>query len=257
VPELFSVPSDGSALPVRLHPALPPGLAVADFLVDPSGAQVVFRADLTGSGALELFRTPVDGSGPAARLHPAFPAFADVDTYRIDPSGARVLFQADPLVDERRDLFSAPLAGGPARWLNATSEAQGNVRFFQPDSGGARVVFAVDVPGSLPTLFQSPADGSRPALRLSAPGDGVAAHDVLFLDGGVVYRTREGLAWVPLGGGAPRVLTPPSPGAPRLWTLTSAPLASSEERVLFLAGFEHWGLIELFSLRLHPPTRRR
>jgi hypothetical protein len=85
--DLCSVPLDGSAAAITLHPAwpaLPPDRSVAEFQLTPDGSMVVFRSDHRVSGIFELEVVPVDGSAPPRQIS-SFLGFSG----DVRPSGSR------------------------------------------------------------------------------------------------------------------------------------------------------------------------
>lgn len=152
--EVYSVPADGSAPPVKLSE---PGSSnpwfveiaaggervvyLTEFLMgapitggsepillsdvpgiqnrlqielSPDGRWVVFLAEPETPGVFELLSIPIDGSRPAVRLNPDLPSGADVGSLRIAPDSRRVVYLADQEVDDRLQLYSVPIEGGSA-----------------------------------------------------------------------------------------------------------------------------------------------
>lgn len=161
VQELFSVPLDGRAPPVRLNAPLGPGQGVAlfGFRIAPDGAHVAYVADQETPGVLELFAAPLDGSAPPWKLGgPGVPG-GDVWLHPRDgaarslaftPDGRRVVFLGDLRTDGVVELFVVPVDGStPARVLNAPLGPGGNVAspshvpfLLSPD--GTRVAYLAD-----------------------------------------------------------------------------------------------------------------
>jgi Tol biopolymer transport system component len=123
--ELYAVPLDGSAAPVKLSGALVTGGDVqGDFVIAPDGARVVYRADAEVNERFDLYGAPIDGSAGPRRLDGELVAGGDVlgahvpgvAALGISPDGTRVVYRADARVDEEVELFSV-LLDGSARAL--------------------------------------------------------------------------------------------------------------------------------------------
>jgi hypothetical protein len=124
VAELWSVPADGSASPVRVGAPLVLGRAVLEeFRIAPDGQQVVYVADLSGDNAFELWVARIDGAPESHRVNGALVPGGDVlrpfyftdesatlPAFEIAPDSRSVLYVADQEVDEAFELFRAPLA---------------------------------------------------------------------------------------------------------------------------------------------------
>jgi dipeptidyl aminopeptidase/acylaminoacyl peptidase len=96
--DLFGVPRDGSAPPVRLNL---PGGGDRDVELTPrprlsqDGSRVVFVGDPTFSNHDELFSAPIDGSAPAVRLHPPMAESSKVETFELVPGANEAVYLAD------------------------------------------------------------------------------------------------------------------------------------------------------------------
>lgn len=119
--ELFSVPLDGSASPVRLNPPLVPGGDVfqantlnGQFVnATPDGVWAVYEADQEVDGVRELFAVPADGSRPAVKLSGPLPPGGNVVGHRIGPDGRRVFHGV--WTATTRDVFTSVIPGPQAR----------------------------------------------------------------------------------------------------------------------------------------------
>jgi len=255
VVELFSVPLDGSGPSVRLSAPPAAGGTVYDYAIDPLSARVVYRANPTGGTNRELFGVPLDGTAPPVRLHGPLTGSQSVTDYALDPSGQRVCFRIDPSGAGTRLLLSAPLDGS----LGAVFLSNTSVGAYAFDPSGTRVAFVgFVVAENASALFAVSPGGSPPAIRLSPPGIDCISSELLVSGGAVVYRGRAGLYWAPITGGESHPLTPPAPAGELIWTFTDqGPTFLTEGRVVFMAQFRYPLLVELFSSRFSPPTRRR
>src|SRR5262245_27114912 len=71
--ELYSVPANGSAAPIKLSAGLAFGagdVGVSEFQISPDSSKVVFRADPnTGGGVDEIFSAPINASAAPVKLN--------------------------------------------------------------------------------------------------------------------------------------------------------------------------------------------
>ena len=115
--ELFSVPSDGSAMAVTLNGTLVTGgnVASTDFSFSPDSQRVLYRADELRDGVDELFTVPADGSSQSVRVSNPMASNRDVIGGAVfSPDSMWVAYQSDQLVDERFEIYSVPADGSGA-----------------------------------------------------------------------------------------------------------------------------------------------
>jgi Tol biopolymer transport system component len=165
---LWSVPTDGSASPIRLSPDLqvPPskvnGVGLATLL---PGGDVLFAADANVLYRQELYRSSIDGSS-RTRLTTGIDVqgVAGNPAYRLSPDGSTVLML---------DYFDASLhtvspAGGdvwPVPIDVANPEAHINVYNYLPD--GSRIVYRGDLDQeAMYELYSIDAAGVQTKLNL-------------------------------------------------------------------------------------------
>lgn len=228
VVELFAVPQDGSAPPHRLSGALVAGGGVRSCVLSGDGRVAVYQADPEVDERYELFVVPVDGSAPARKLDLPLVAGGEFLGFWLDVDGARLVYAADQEEDERYELFSVRTDGSePARKLNGALVPEGDVgeridgqlyATFQLSFDGRWVVYPADQEEDERfELFSVPADGSRPAAKLSRAEDrAVSLAAVSYDSAWVVYSSdpsgadaRELLS-APIDGSAPaRALSGP------------------------------------------------
>ncbi len=151
--ELFAVPVDGAAPPLRLNQLLVAGGDVADFQVDASGGRVVYRADAREDERFELFAVAPGGGEAPLRLDASELADGDVmGGFRITPDEKHVVFVADHDGDEVLELYAAPLDREKAAIkLNGPLVAGGDVLagngftpLFQIAPDSMRVLYLAD-----------------------------------------------------------------------------------------------------------------
>ncbi len=144
--DLWSVPADGSAPPVKLNPALVAGGGVNRGLVSPDGSRVFYVADQLVDERFELFSVPIAGpSTLAIKLSGPMQAAGDVASASFSPDGQWVIYTADQTIDEKRELYSVP-ADGSASWrqLNAALIPAGDVQEFTLDPLSEYVAYIAD-----------------------------------------------------------------------------------------------------------------
>lgn len=161
--DLWSVPLDGSAAPVRLTQLVTGGdldLDPGAVRLDAGGTRAVYRADALQDERFELFSVPVDGSAPALPISGPLGTDQDVESgFLLLASPPAVLYRADGAVNNRIELWLAPLDGHSAPTRRSTLEhAAADVEpGFQLSPDGAFVYYLADalVDGRL-ELFRFP-----------------------------------------------------------------------------------------------------
>jgi roadblock/LC7 domain-containing protein len=141
--ELFSVPIDGAAPPVKISGPLAPQGDVLTFDFNGSGSQVIYRADQISDTVDDLFAVPV-GGGSIQRLSGPFPPDSrGVLEFRVAKSVDRVAFVAAQAVSSTAELFESPLAAGSARRVHPPiASGTGVIQSFLSIFGGNTISFA-------------------------------------------------------------------------------------------------------------------
>jgi Tol biopolymer transport system component len=216
--ELYSVPTDGSAPPVKLNAPFHAGADVGCAVLSPDGSRVVYSADQDTDNVVELYSVPSDGSAAPVKLNPTFVPGRQALAVRITPDGARVLYLADQVTDDVFELFSVPIDGSAAALeLSGALVAGGDVQTdFQGSADGAWVVYRADqARNDRQELYAVPSDGSLPAVRLNpglANDRDVSAFQISPDGARVVYVANQAVAGeqelhgVPIDGSAPAVV---------------------------------------------------
>ncbi len=261
--EVWSVPIDGSAPPVRLHPHLSGSETLARYALAQDGSVAVIALD-DGAGGGTLFRAPLDGSAAATPIDDG--NVARLYTY-VAPGGAQhALYLIDSDGDDRLEIRTVDLAGGVPLPLGP-AELRAGLDFgslrIAPD--GSRAVFsadntlaerselyglALDGPGALSQLSQIPVVGGDVyEFELSADG----ARAVFLADAAVDGRFE--LWSVPIDDSAAPVAVSGTPASTR--DVVSFALAGSW--AVFLADLAVDDKVELWSAPIDAsaaPTRR-
>lgn len=120
---LYSVPIDASAPPIKLNPALTPGGSVKWAQISPDDNWVIYTADQEIDEVVELYAVPIDGSGPPIKLHPDLPSDHSVGLFRISPDGEWVVYIADQDQDEVYELYASTIPDAPSVTPSPTSTA--------------------------------------------------------------------------------------------------------------------------------------
>lgn len=170
--DLFSAPTDGRTLPLRLTgPSTQANRVESGALLSSDGAHVVYLSQG------RLHSVPTDGSQPALLLDS--PAIQGNGVERMDgrvelsPDGTRVVFLVDQQLTsglDRLELFSALLDGSqPVQRLHPAQPSNRGVTHFAVSPDSSRVVFCANLDSLLEfELYSAPIDGSQPPLEFSA-----------------------------------------------------------------------------------------
>ncbi len=253
--ELYSVPIDASAPPVKLNGPLPAGGDVFRFQISPDGALVVYYADERVNDVGELYSVPIDGSSARVRLG-ARPFLE----HRISPDSSRVVY-----IDDSFELHSVLIdASAPPVRLDQPANPWGSVNTFL--LGGDRVVYRADhdIDG-VDELYSAPIDGSQSPVKVNGrlvPGGFVSYGFQISPDASrVVYLATQDTPSVlelysaPIDPGGRRIRRPGVPLAVKL----NGPLVAGgsisgpfligpdSQRVVYHADQEVDGVHELYS----------
>jgi len=244
--ELFAVPLDASAAPVRLNPALVTGGNVTHFELSSDGTRAVYLADQTVNNRFDLHTVATDGLSAAQQVNGAE---WRVTVARLSPDGARVAYVASPGGDQYDQVYTAPADASQAATQVSAQPTTGTRHAivdlaFTLDSD--RVLYRA---GAFEELYRVPADGGAAPVALNAPlglQERVAAF-LLDADGNrLVYQTmrpdetHELYALTLDGVQPPARLHPALPGGS---DAEDAWLAGG--RVFFLADLALAGAVEL------------
>jgi len=169
--ELYSVPVDGSADPVKLNLPLIPGANVGSFVITSDNSLAVFHASATSGGPWEIYSAPLDGSEAAIRINGPLVSGGRTDQFSVSPDGSTVAYIADQDVEDERELYVVPVDGSASPiLLSGALPADGDVSaslIFTED--GTRLVF----PASLDPVrkpyepYSVPTDGSAAMVKLN------------------------------------------------------------------------------------------
>lgn len=169
---------------------------------------------------LALLPWPAWSSVDARRLSDLRARVGDVESVQLSPDGSRALYLADQDQAGVVELYSVPLAGGPATKLNSPTDDERPVYEAKISPDGTRVIFLAGGTAPSPAgLFSVPIDGGAP-IRINRSADrAVTVGDFeISADGQhVVYQSdelsgRQELYSVPLGGGTITNLSSEVPG---------------------------------------------
>ena len=157
--ELFRVEGDGSAPPLRLHPALVNGRDVGDFAFSANGSRVVFRASLDRVAA-DLYSVPSDGSAAPRRLNSGLGNGVGVEDFLALPGSAEFVYHSS-----------------------------GDAFFRVPADGSSAAQFLIDLPdGSLQPGFQLGPDGAHLFYRRESLGEDIVELFALSTSGGAPVK---------------------------------------------------------------------
>ena len=258
VDDVFSVPVDGSAAPVRLNDGSE--APVSAFGLSPDGTRTAFFGiDTTfASGSVELYSASIGVASSAKQISDAGSANSAGDVIFADfsPDGATAIYAADAIADGVFQWFSvaadAAAPGSDVQLSSALSEVSGLA--VSPDSStvvytgdenvvGVLEVFSVPIGGGSATQL-NPAMAGTGATEIEVCSDGACVAYLADQEtAGVieVYRASIGVA----GSGA-RLSTPMS-GSQLTDTLNVSPDSTT---VLYEADQNTPGTFELFRVPL-------
>ena len=241
VVELFSVPIDGSAAPVKLHDPFPFLSDVSSFQIAPDGARVVYVADQESDGLFELFSVPIDAS-----LAPV-PLDVRSGDFQFSPDSVYVVLRAaldEPGVFE---VYAVPADGdGTAFQLNGPLVPGGDVISFRISPDATRVVYRADQDAdSNFGLYSVPIDGTDSAIRIDSIGMG--QYQLTSDSSRAVFQSDQVFS-VPLDGSGPAVAisAPLVPGG----DLGSFQLSPDGQWVVYQAEQDTEDVFELYSVAI-------
>jgi hypothetical protein len=194
--ELYRVPTDGSAPPVRVSSNLGmTGSIESRFEVSTDGTRVLYRADPRVNGRIELWSVPLAG-GTAIPLNAPLPSSGDVHDFVIAPGSERAVYLSAVSSIASQELFGVPLDGSqPAVQLSTTPAFRSLIPSFRITPRGDSVVYLSDqIVDERFELFAVPIDGTRSPVPVSgglASGGDVVAFELTPDGNRVVYRADE------------------------------------------------------------------
>jgi Tol biopolymer transport system component len=202
--EIYAVPTDGSAIPTKVHANLSGTDDVTgDYEITSDGSRVVFISDsfvFSADNVFSLYSAPLNGAGETNLDGISGSSLRDVLDFTISPDGSTVVYRSDEDTDDVYELYAVPTDGSaiPTKLhvdLSGTDDVTGD---YEITSDGSRVVFVSDsfvfAADDVFNLYSAPLNGAG-ATRLDGIS-GSSTRDVLDFtispDGStVVYRSDE------------------------------------------------------------------
>lgn len=167
--ELYSVPIDGSAEPVKINRVLSYWEDVLSMKISPDGHRVVYLVeDSSASPHLQdLYSIPIAGPGEDwVRLGPDLEAGRWFKDFQITPDSLRVVYIADAVLEGKSELYSVLITGSnPIKVSGVLPDTGFGVRQFAiaPTLGIQKVIFTAYAAGnSIVELFANVIDDSTP-----------------------------------------------------------------------------------------------
>lgn len=294
--ELFSVPVDGSAPPVRISEPYATGtgggVEVRRLGFSPDSAWVLYLADPVQHRD-ELFRASIDGTSDPVRLNGTLVAGGNVlaslgdPPARVAPDGTTVVYAADQDVDGAIDLYAVPLDASAPPVRLSRHETSGNVAWSSFRLTAERVVYQAGTPSRLHAAaldgsgspfaydldpvnqFVLGPQGTFLAARTwtdglwSLPSDGSGPGVQLSADDGLDLRQYDGGPWIGFSNGQ-SVHVAPVDGSqpPRLMTpgvvrVASFGIVPGGRAITFLSDDEVEESYQLYLSELRPHAARR
>lgn len=170
--EIWSVPVAGGT-PTRLSGLLPSGVAPDEVAISPDSQAVVYIAQQETAGMPELFSAPIAGPEDSwTKLNPPLVDGGGVPFFGIAPGSDRVAFVADVQTDQVFDVWSVPLAGGPALRLRPGVTQVGSTVYLSPEPRisptGERVIFLANFSDLAKwQLWSARLDGTGGVVRIN------------------------------------------------------------------------------------------
>jgi len=204
--ELYRVPADALAAPVKLHGTLAAGVEVNSFVLTPDGTYALADYQVPADGQGALTRSALAGPPAEVELQLPYPSGTVGDVLGFDAALGRAIWIAHGDTPGVQELYGSTVAGGTPVKLSAPLVAGGDVQFARLAPGGRHAVYLADgdVDG-LDELYAVPSDGSTPAVKLSAAPQSLDFDFVRISPDGmrVVYRDASSiLRSVAITGGA-------------------------------------------------------
>ena len=167
--ELYSVPIDGSAAPVKLSGPTVAGHGIHSFRISPDDSRVVYRADQETAWHMELYSAPVDGSASPVKLSLDF-RFCSIDgnlceTAADCPAEGSCFVGGEPCETNLDCPGALNTCQNP---LVQSCDARGVVTSFVVDPTSTWVVYrANQETEDVFELYSVPIDGSSTAVKIS------------------------------------------------------------------------------------------
>ena len=195
----YSVPTDGSAPPVRISGSHVAGGDVTQIRISPDSSRVILRGDLVFNDQSQLFSVPIGGGSRQVVSHAGAPLPSVTTSFEVTADSARVVFRSSPGLGGI-NVYSVPIDGGVPTRLNDLLPAGSNVSNFEITPDSDDVVFRADMetPGDI-QLYVVPVEGGTPTRISGAQGGGfviiphrdVVSYDISPDSAWVVYRAEE------------------------------------------------------------------
>lgn len=192
--ELYSVPINGSTLPVKLNSPLVSGYGVFyGYQISPDSGRVVYKADQNNDYVPELYSVPIDGGAPPIQINTSMPSGHYLSSFQISADSQYVIYHADQDTVGLDELYSVPLDGSaPATKLNSTLPSGSEVGLFQISADGSQVVYSIKDSSYITGLYSVPVDGNALPIKLNDPlGPGGSLGEVFQVstdNNWVIYR---------------------------------------------------------------------
>jgi len=204
--ELYRVPTNAVAAPVKLHGTLAPGVEVNAFVLTPDGAYALADHSIPADGQGALTRSALAGPPAELELQLPYPTGTVGDVLGFDTARGRAIWVAHGDTPGVQELYGSTVGGGTPVKLNAPLVAGGDVLIARLAPGGRHAVYLADGDvDELRELYAAPSDGSGPAVKLSAAPQSLDFDFVRISPDGtrVVYRDASSILFsVAITGGA-------------------------------------------------------
>ncbi len=199
VPELYSVPLNGSSAAVKLN--IPPGTggSVGAFEISTDSARVVFET-LTFVASVpqeRLYSAPLGGGSQPTLLNgPLVRPNSSIEQFAISLDSGMVAFAGDQTTAGVQELYATPISGGTPSRRSGALVTDGDVHNFRLSADSTRVVYRADaLSDDVIELFANLLVGDLPPVVISDPlvTNGEVQYDFALRrsNDGAVYRADQ------------------------------------------------------------------
>lgn len=269
VTELYAVPVDGGAAPVKLNAPLSAG-GIDTFLtlpITPDSLFVVYKARQENTVPADLYSVPILGTAPPVKLNGPIVPGGSIRHFRISPTGDHVVYKGDLETEGVCELFCAPVDGsasavklnGPRVVEDVVYSGRWTTGLYEITPNGQHVAYwSGDDTDSPLNLFSVATDGITAAVKLNPPNTVGAetfqhreyplaitpdARRVVFLAREEAGETQN-IYSVPVDGSLPAVALSESLHARHFW-IPREGISGNSESVIFATtkpfGYPNYG----------------
>lgn len=247
---LYSVSIDGGVLTQLNSPQID-NASVFNFLVTPDNQRVIYMGIQDVESVSELYQVSIDGGTITKLSPPATNPRKGVFVIDITPDGSRVLYSARQNLPTVTELYSVPVdgastaqrisgpmvaGGGLSSQFQITSDSNTVIYMARQENARITELYRAPIRGGITTKLNHALDQFEDVERFYLTPDQVTVLYEVERDR-VSFRPTT-LFGVPLAGGIPVVLSPPtddeaSVGAPQNFLVSEVQISSDSTTVVY------------------------